>query len=83
MNSTNAGCVSPLVDVHVQPRASSRTYRVYVGVTRRLVGIAEGKIVPPNPRIAVPAMQALVYSVGEEHIRDMFANLLAADMNID
>ena len=28
-------------------------------------------------------MQALTYSLDEEHIREMFANLLAADMNAD
>jgi len=52
-------------------------------VTERLRDVPEGKIVPPNPRIAVLAMQALTYSMGDELIREMFANLLAADMNAD
>ena len=38
---------------------------------------------PPNPRIAVPALQALTYSLDDELIREMFANLLAADMNAE
>jgi hypothetical protein len=51
-------------------------------------------IAPPQPpgtdtaaisstAAAVPAVQALTYSISEAHIRDLFANLLAADMNID
>jgi hypothetical protein len=31
----------------------------------------------------VPALQALTYSLVEEAIREMFANLMAADMNSD
>lgn len=52
-------------------------------VSRRLKDVPEDKIAEPNPRIAVPAVQALTYSMGENHIREMFANLLAADMNLD
>src|SRR5262245_46888755 len=50
-------------------------------VTERLKDVPQDKIVEPQARIAVPAMQALTYSVEEQHIREMFANLLAADMN--
>ncbi len=52
-------------------------------VSQRLKDIPEDKIVEPNPRIAVPATQALLYSMNDELIREMFANLLAADMNAD
>jgi hypothetical protein len=52
-------------------------------ITKRLKNVPEDKIVAPDPRIAVPAVQALVYSIDDEFIRDMFANLLAADMNAD
>jgi abortive infection alpha-like protein len=52
-------------------------------VQERLKDVPPEKIVPPNPRVAVPAVQALVYSMEDESIRDMFANLLAADMNAD
>lgn len=52
-------------------------------VTERLKSTPKEKIVEPDPRIAVPAIQALTYSINEEHIRDMFASLLAADMNAD
>jgi hypothetical protein len=52
-------------------------------VAKRLEGRPNEKIVEPNPRISVPATQALIYSIGEDHIRDMFANLLAADMDAD
>jgi hypothetical protein len=50
---------------------------------QRLKGVPREKIVPPEPRIAVPALQALTYSLDDKLIRDMFANLLAADMNVD
>lgn len=52
-------------------------------VAERLKGLPEEKITKPNPRIAVPATQALVYCMSESLIREMFANLLAADMNLD
>ena len=52
-------------------------------VAHRLRNVDQENIVEPNPRIAVPAVQALVYSMQEVAIRDMFANLLAASMNKD
>jgi abortive infection alpha-like protein len=52
-------------------------------VAERLKDVPKDKIVEPQPRIAVPAMQALTYSLDEEYIRKMFVNLLAADMNAD
>jgi hypothetical protein len=52
-------------------------------VTERLKDVPKDKVVLPNPRIAVPALQALTYSLDDELIREMFANLLAADMNDD
>lgn len=50
-------------------------------VTDRLNNVPQDQIRPPNPRIAVPALQALTYSMEDSLMRDMFANLLAADMN--
>jgi hypothetical protein len=52
-------------------------------VSERLRDVPDDKIIEPNPRIAVPATQSLLYSMGDELIREMFANLLAADMNAD
>jgi Abortive infection alpha len=52
-------------------------------VAERLKDVPQDKVVEPQPRIAVPAMQALTYSLDEEYIREMFANLIAADMNAD
>ncbi len=52
-------------------------------VAKRLKNIPIEKIRDPNPRIAVPAMQALVYSMSDRTISEMFADLLAADMNAD
>lgn len=52
-------------------------------VSERLEGVSTEKIVQPESRIAVPALQALISSMDEELIREMFANLLAKDMNVD
>jgi Abortive infection alpha len=52
-------------------------------ISARLKDTPKEKIVEPTPRIAVPAVQALVYSMQDEFIREMFANLIAADMNAD
>jgi hypothetical protein len=52
-------------------------------ISARLKDTPEEKIVEPNPRIAVPAVQALLYSMQDKFIREMFANLIAADMNAD
>ena len=38
-------------------------------------------IEPPAPHIAVPAMQYISYSMDNEELRDMYANLLANSMN--
>ena len=45
--------------------------------------IAADKLKHPEPNIAVPAMEALRYSLGNDEIREMFANLLATSMNVD
>jgi len=52
-------------------------------VASRLKNVPEEKIVQPDPRIAVPAVQALIYSMDADGIREMFAELLAANMNSD
>ncbi len=51
-------------------------------VTERLENVDEQYITEPNPRIAVPAVQALIYSMNDDCIREMYANLLAADMDL-
>jgi hypothetical protein len=56
---------------------------VQQAVRERLAGVKPEKVVPPDARIAVPVLQALVSSLDDEVIRDMFANLLANDMNAD
>ena len=50
-------------------------------ISKRLETKTPDNIVEPDPRIAIPATQALMYSMSEELIREMFANLLAASMD--
>jgi hypothetical protein len=42
-------------------------------IAARLKNVPNEKIVEPNPRIAVPAVQSLVYSMDDEYIKEMFA----------
>lgn len=53
------------------------------GLEKRLSRKKQEKLIPPDPRIAVPIIQALQFSADEEIIREMFLNLLANDMDID
>jgi hypothetical protein len=50
-------------------------------VSKRLGDVPEEQVVSPDPRIAVPAVQALIYSMNDDLIREMFASLVAASMN--
>lgn len=52
-------------------------------LTCRLKDIPAEKIKSPDPRVAVPIIDALRYAGSNETIRDMFANLLASAMNTD
>jgi len=53
------------------------------GVERRLTKTADEKIKTPAPEIAVPILQALVYSGENENLREMYLNLLACAMDSD
>lgn len=50
---------------------------------KKLQNTAPEKIVPPEAYIAVPAMQAISYSMDNEEIRDMYAALLSKAINSD
>lgn len=41
------------------------------------------KIVPPEPYVAVPAIQALSYSMNSDELRTLYANLLAKSIYLD
>lgn len=49
----------------------------------KLANISPEKIIPPEPYVAVPAIQAISYCMNCEELRDMFASLLASAMNSD
>ena len=46
----------------------------------KLEHIDQEKIVEPEPYVAVPAIQAISYSMGNEELRNLYANLLAKAM---
>ena len=50
---------------------------------KKLQNVDPEKIVTPEAYVAVPAVQAISYSMDNEEIRDMYASLLAKAMNSD
>lgn len=50
---------------------------------KKLEHIGEDKIVTPDAYVAVPAIQAISYSMDNDELRNLYANLLAKSMNID
>ena len=52
-------------------------------LAKKLEHISEDKIVTPEAYVAVPAIQAISYSMNSEELRNLYANLLAKAMNSD
>lgn len=52
-------------------------------LAQKLEQVDADKIVTPEPYVAVPAIQAISYSMNSEELRNLYANLLAKAMNSD
>ena len=52
-------------------------------IANKLKYIDENKLIAPPDYVAVPALQALSYSMDSDDLRDLYANLLAKSMNKD
>lgn len=52
-------------------------------LAKKLEHVGEEKIVTPEAYVAVPAIQAISYSMDSAELRNLYANLLAKSMNID
>lgn len=52
-------------------------------LAEKLKNLEPEKIVPPEPYVAVPAIQAISYSMDNDVLRNLYANLIAKSMNID
>ncbi len=52
-------------------------------LAQKLENVNPEKIVEPEPYVAVPAIQAISYSMNNEELRNLYANLLAKAMNSD
>lgn len=50
---------------------------------KKLEHVGEDKIVTPEAYVAVPAIQAISYSMDNDELRNLYANLLAKSMNVD
>ena len=52
-------------------------------LAKKLEHIGEDKIITPEPYVAIPAIQAISYSMNSNELRNLYANLIAKSMNID
>ncbi len=52
-------------------------------LAQKLEHVGEDKIVTPEAYVAVPAIQAISYSMDSKELRNLYANLLAKAMNSD
>lgn len=52
-------------------------------LAQKLEHVDPEKIVSPEPYVAVPAIQAISYSMNSDELRNLYANLLAKAMNSD
>ena len=52
-------------------------------LAQKLEHVGKEKIVTPEAYVAVPALQAISYSMNSEELRNLYANLLAKAMNSD
>lgn len=52
-------------------------------LAKKLENVEPEKIVTPEAYIAIPAIQAISYSMNSEELRNLYANLLAKSMNYD
>jgi hypothetical protein len=50
-------------------------------LSERLKDVPPERLITPNPIVAVPVMQSLLYTAQEEDLREMFGNLLATSMD--
>lgn len=52
-------------------------------LAKKLENVDPDKIVTPEAYVAVPALQAIAYSMNSEELRNLYANLLANSMQVD
>lgn len=52
-------------------------------LAKKLENVGQEKIVSPDSYVAVPAIQAISYSMNSSELRNLYANLLAKAMHID
>ena len=49
-------------------------------ITEKTKDIPDDQLVPPEPYVAIPAIQSMSYCMDSDELRDMYANLLASSM---
>jgi len=52
-------------------------------LAQKLEQVSPDKIITPEPYVAIPAIQAISYTMNSEELRNLYANLLAKSMNVD
>ena len=59
-------------------------YEEFIRVLEAKAGnISPHNLEAPEANVAIPALQAVAYSMDSEELRDMFANLIVSSMNVD
>lgn len=80
------GLIPRAIQAALQPLEMWTMQREYnIAATKKLLEIKlakidPAKISPPEPYVAVPALQAISYCMDNEELRNMYANLLAKSM---
>lgn len=72
-------CLSP-ISVVVWGFDQIKTY-IQSSLVDKLKNVPEENVIPPDPSIAVPTIEALRYTGHNKELRDMFSNLLASSMD--
>ena len=52
-------------------------------LAKKLEKVGEEKIITPEPYVAIPAIQAISYTMNSKELRNLYANFLAKAMNLD
>lgn len=73
--------LSPIAKWVIQGEA--RLEEISRSVGERVKDVPPEKLVEPEPYVAVPAMQALTYSMDSNELKNLYANLLSNAINID
>lgn len=71
----------PMKKYNIYKKAELKRYEEQLN--KRALEIPKDKLVPPSINVIGPVMEGLKYNLREEHIKEMFMNVLLSDINSD